>query len=139
MFLRNDCLRPTIRDCARTIGRRIPTSRFGGESESSSGSSHRDQPNGSCQSTPPSTTPSTRNAIFYPAASSRCFVPRRSLSGIKVGLPPEPAKRDETARQREPERATVAVPPGRAMKQPEAEPDEARENREQIGVMDKKS
>ena len=88
-FVRNGCLRPTIRDCARTIGRRIPTSRFRGESENNSASSHRDQPNGSCQSTPPSTTPSTFNAIFYPATSSRCFVLRRSLSGIKVGMLPD--------------------------------------------------
>ncbi len=89
-FVRNGCLRPTMKDCAQTIGPRIPTSRFGGESENNSGSSHRDQPIGSCQSTPPPTTPSTFNAIFCPAASSRCFVPRRSLSGIKVGLPPDP-------------------------------------------------
>ncbi len=38
--------------------------RFGGENENSSGSSRLDQPNVSCQSTPPSTTPSTSNAIF---------------------------------------------------------------------------
>jgi len=90
LFVGNGCLRLTIGDCARTIGQRIPTSRFGGESENNSGSSHRDQPNGSCQSTPPSTTSSTFNAIFYPAASSRYFVPRRSLSGIRVGLLPDP-------------------------------------------------
>jgi len=34
--------------------------------------------------------PSTSNAIFYPDAFSRRFETRRSLSGIKVGLPPDP-------------------------------------------------
>ncbi len=33
---------------------------------------------------------STSNAIFYPAAFSRRFEPRRSRSGIKVGLQPDP-------------------------------------------------
>ena len=80
----------TIRDYELTIGRKIPTSRFGGENENSSGSSRLDQPNGFWRSTLPSTTPSTSNAIFYPDVFSRRFEPRRSLSGIKVGLPPDP-------------------------------------------------
>ena len=65
------------------------TSRCDDANENNSGSSRRDPPNGSWRSTPPSTTLSTSNAIFYPAASSRRFEPRRSRSGIKVGLPPE--------------------------------------------------
>ena len=58
--------------------------------ENNSGSIHRDPPNGSFQSTPPSTTLSTSSAIFYPAAFSRRFEPRRSLSGIKAGVLPDP-------------------------------------------------
>jgi integrase len=34
--------------------------------------------------------PSASNAIFYPDVYSRRFEPRRSLSGIKVGLPTDP-------------------------------------------------
>ena len=80
----------TIRDYERTIGRRTRISRFDGESENSSGSNRRDRHNGSCRSTPLSTTPSTSNAIFYRAAFSRRFETRRSRSGIKVGLLPDP-------------------------------------------------
>jgi transposase-like protein len=54
----------TIGDCERTIALRTHTSRFGGESENSSGSNRQDRPNGSCPSMLPSTTPSTSNAIF---------------------------------------------------------------------------
>jgi hypothetical protein len=45
-------LRTVVRGHRRDMG-------LGGESENISGSSHRDQPNGSCQFTPPSTTPSS--------------------------------------------------------------------------------
>ena len=80
----------TIRDCGRTIEPRIHTSRYVDANENNSGSIHRDPPNGSFQSTPPSTTLSTSSAIFYPAAFSRRFEPRRSLSGIKAGVLPDP-------------------------------------------------
>ena len=80
----------TIRDYERTIEPRIHTSRFVDANENNSGSSRRDRPNGFCRSTLPSIMPSTSNAIFYPDVYSRRFEPRRSLSGIKVGLPPDP-------------------------------------------------
>ena len=80
----------TIRDYERTIGPRTHTNRCDDANENNIGSSHRDRPNGSCRSTPPSTTLSTSNAIFYRAAFSRRFEPRRSRSGIKVGLLPDP-------------------------------------------------
>ena len=86
-FAKNGCLRFTIRDCGRTIGLKTHTSRCGDESENSSGSNRRDQPNGSCRSMPPSTTPSTSNAIFCRAASSSSFELKRLLSGGAVGLP----------------------------------------------------
>jgi len=80
----------TIRDYERTIEPRIHTSRSVDANENNSGSSHRDPLNGFCRSTPPSTMLSMFNAIFYPAAFSRRFEPRRSLSEIKVGLQPDP-------------------------------------------------
>ena len=80
----------TIRDYERTIEPRIHTSRFVDANENNSGSSRRDRPNGFCRSTLPSIMPSTSNAIFYPDVYSRRFEPRRSLSGIKVGLPTDP-------------------------------------------------
>ena len=49
----------------------------------------QDPPNGSWRSTSPSTTPSTSNAIFYRAASSMNFEPRRLRSGGKVGSLPD--------------------------------------------------
>ncbi len=55
-------------------------------SENGNDSSHQGQPNGSCRSTPPSTTPSTSNAILCLAASSSSFALRRLLSGTKAGL-----------------------------------------------------
>ena len=76
--------------CEGTIEPRIHTSRFVDANENNSGSSRRDRPNGFCRSTLPSIMPSTSNAIFYPDVYSRRFEPRRSLSGIKVGLPPDP-------------------------------------------------
>ena len=66
------------------------TSRFVDANENNSGSSRRDRPSGFRRSTLPSTTPSTSNAIFYPDVYSRRFGLRRSLSGIKVGLPLNP-------------------------------------------------
>ncbi len=89
-FAKNGCLRFTIRDYERTIELRTHTNRCDDAIEDSIGSNHRDPPNGSCQPMRLSTTPSTFNAIFYPAATSRQFEPRRSLSGTKVGLPPDP-------------------------------------------------
>ena len=81
--------RSMIKACGRTIGRKTHTSRFGGENENSSGSNRLDQPNVSCRSTLPSKTPSTSNAIFCHAASSRIFVPRRLLSGSRVASQPD--------------------------------------------------
>jgi len=46
-------------------------------------------PNGSWRSTPPFPTPSTFNAIFYHAVSSRNFEPRPLPSGGKVGSLPD--------------------------------------------------
>ena len=89
-FVRNGCLRFTNRVYERIIERRTHTSRCDDANENNSGSSRRDRPNGFCRSTLPSTTPSTSNAIFYPDVYSRRFEPRRSLSGTKVGLPPDP-------------------------------------------------
>ena len=79
-----------IRDCGRTIEPKTHTSRCAAENENSSGSNRRGRPSGSFQSTPPSRTPSTSNAIFYPDVFSRSFEPRRLLSGIRVGLLPDP-------------------------------------------------
>jgi len=74
----------------RTIELRIHTSRFVDANENNNGSSRRDPPNGSFRSTPPSTTLSMSNAIFYRAASTNSFELRRLLSGSNVGLPPDP-------------------------------------------------
>ncbi len=80
----------TTKDYARTIVLKTHTSRFGGERENSSGSSRPDQLNGSCRSTPLSTVPSTSNAIFCHAVSSRCFELMRWQTGIKAAAPCEP-------------------------------------------------
>ena len=92
-FVKNGCLRFTTRDYERTIELRTHTNRYDDANENSIGSNRRDPPNGSFQSMPLSTTPSMSNATFYPAASSNRFEPRRSLSGIKVGLSPDPDHR----------------------------------------------
>ncbi len=86
----NDFPRFMIRGCGQTIEPKIHTCQFDDENENSSGSSRLDQRNASCRSMPPSRTLSTSNAIYYPAAFLRRFEPRRSLSGIKVGLQPDP-------------------------------------------------
>ena len=82
--------RSMIRACEQTIGLKTHTSRFGGENENSSGSNRLDQLNASCRSTPPSRTPSTSNAIFCLAPSSRRFGPRRLLSGGRAASQPDP-------------------------------------------------
>ncbi len=89
-FAKNGCQRSTIRDYERTIEPRTHTNRCDDANESSSGSNHRDRPNGSCRSTQPSTMLSTSNAIFYRVVFSRSFEPRRLWPGIKVGLQPDP-------------------------------------------------
>jgi len=82
--------RSMIRDCGQTIALKTRTNPCGDANENSSGLSRLDPPNGSCRSTPPSTTPFTSNAILCTAASSNSFEPRHSLSGIKVGLQSDP-------------------------------------------------
>ena len=70
--------------------RRTPTSQSEDAGGNCNASSRRDQHNGSCRSTPPSTTPSMSSAIFCLAGSSRSFALRHSVCGIGAGLPPDP-------------------------------------------------
>ena len=81
--------RSTTRDYGRTIGLKIHTSRYDAENENSSGSSRRVPPNAFFRSTPLSTMLFTSNAIFYRAAPSRRFEPRRLPSGGSAASQPD--------------------------------------------------
>ena len=81
--------RSTTRDYGRTIGLKIHTSRYDAENENSSGSSRRVPPNAFFRSTPLSTMLFTSNAIFYRAAPSRRFEPRRLPSGGNAASQPD--------------------------------------------------
>lgn len=85
-------MRSMNRGCARTTVPKIHTSPFEDANESSRGLSPPDRPNAFCPSTPPSTKPSTSNAISCRAASSNSFVLMRSLHGGRAGLPIEPGQ-----------------------------------------------
>ena len=65
-----DCRFAMSRVCAKIIGLRIHIFRFVDASGRCNGSNRPDQRNGSCLFTPPSRTPSTSNAILFPATRS---------------------------------------------------------------------
>src|ERR671912_2632263 len=80
------------RACARTTERKTLTSRYDGESASSSGSSRLDQPSASCPLMPPSTTPSPYNATLSPAAPFGFSGPKQYKLGRLRPLPREGAR-----------------------------------------------
>jgi len=80
------CLASTRQDGERTTGRKIHTFPFDDESARCSASNRPAPRNAFFRFLPPCTTPFTSNAIFCTADSLNSFEPRRSLSGIKVGL-----------------------------------------------------
>ena len=105
-----DCRFATSRVCAKTIGPRIHIFRFADASERCNGSNRPDQRNGSCLFTPPSRTPSTSNAILFPAIRSAPSEAKPSGIGgqrprlefkpspFRLFLRPKPSSRDNPSR-----------------------------------------
>jgi DDE domain len=83
------------RVCAKIIGLRIHIFRFVDVSGRCNGSNRPDQRNGSCPFTPPSRTPSTSNAILFPATRSAPSEAKPSgIGGQRPRLESKPSSSD---------------------------------------------